>query len=449
MQPSYDELYEMTRVLSRDNAQLREVIRCLQQKVQELQERLNLNSDNSSKPSSTDQKRNKQAPHGGAVKGHSGHHRSMVPPEQISRIVMSSLKHCAHCGCGVLKKCASQIFQQVELPEIQPIVTQIELEKATCSRCGKNLTAPFPPDYDRSSFGSRLISFIGLCSSVYRMSKRTVQTLLKTFCNIHISLDSIPAMERKVSKGLQSAYDVLATRAKESRVAYVDETTFRQSAKTHYVWTVTTKNEAFIRILSTRGLDSLAKVRPRENKNITVTDRYQVYSYGKQQYCLAHIYRDFKRFSQRDGPDGDFGKRAVFELAEIFKACHLTDRREMQIRVWYRKRRLETILYDVMANGSDKMSRFAERLLDRFPKVFLFTKYAEVECTNNPAERTLRHIVLWRKTSYGTQSDAGSRFLERAITVWMTLKKQGREVFSFFHQAYQATFNPAILSPSI
>jgi len=33
-------------------------------------------------------------------------------------------------------------------------------------------------------------------------------------------------------------------------------------------------------------------------------------------------------------------------------------------------------------------------LLNQFHKLFLFTRYPEVECTNNAAERTLRHIVL-------------------------------------------------------
>ena len=95
------------------------------------------------------------------------------------------------------------------------------------------------------------------------------------------------------------------------------------------------------------------------------------------------------------------------------------------------------------ANGSDNFSRFAERLLNQFNKLFLFTRYPEVECTNNAAERTLRHIVLWRKTSYGTQSNEGSRFLERAVSIWMTLKKQSRKVMPYFLQAYLASYtNP-------
>ncbi len=425
------------------------MVQFLQKRVKELEERLNLNSKNSSKPPSTDQKKNKKAPKGGARTGHPGHHRKLYPADRVSTTITSSLNECEHCGCKNLKKKPPQIFQQIELPEIQPLVTQIELEKASCCGCKRNMVAPFPKEYDKSSFGPKLISFIGACSSVYRLSKRTIQILLQTLCNVEISLGSIPAMERKVSRGLHCSYDALVNQVHERKVAYVDETSFRQSAKTCYVWTATTKDEALIRILPTRGLASLDEIRPRSHPGITVTDRYQVYAYDKHQYCLAHIKRDFKKFAQRDGPDKQLGERALFELREIFIACRLSCRKTMQQHVHYRKKRLREILYDALANGSEKFSGLADRLLTQFHKLFLFTRYAEVDCTNNAAERTLRHIVLWRKTSYGTQSVEGSRFLERAISIWMTLKKQGRKVLPYFEQAYRSTFQPGIATPII
>ncbi|MEX0962223.1 MAG: transposase [Simkaniaceae bacterium] len=213
------------------------------------------------------------------------------------------------------------------------------------------------------------------------MSKRTVQTLLETLCNIEISLGSIPAMERKVSKGLKPFYEALADKINERQVAYyVDKTSFRQCAKTHYVWTATTKQEALIRILPRRNFESLNAIRPRNHPGITVTDRYQVYAYRRHQYCLAHIKR-LQEFSERASPDKEIGDRALFELKEIFKACRMSCRKTMQQHVYYRKKRLQDILYDALANGSEVFSSFADRLLTQFHKLFLFTRYPEVECT--------------------------------------------------------------------
>lgn len=442
MKPTYDELLKII------DAQQKTIMR-LEKRVTDLESRLNLNSTNSSKPPSSDRKKNKRPPCGGAKVGHTGHHRLPYSEDQVSKHLHISLEKCSFCGFDKLRKKAVSVFQQVELPEVQPWITQIELEKAVCCGCQRHLTAPFPSDYNRTVFGPKLTACIGSFSSVYRMSKRNIQMLLKELFCIDISLGSIPAVEKRLSQSLSSAYASLFDRINKKRTAYVDETSFRQQAKTHYVWTVTTDTESFIRILPTRSLASLSVIRPREHKGITVTDRYAAYAYQRHQYCLAHIKRDFKKFSQRDGPDKEIAEAALFELKEIFIACYLSCRKTMRQRVGYRKRKLWYILCDAIGNGSEKFSKFADKLLDQFHKLFLFTRYGEVECTNNAAERTLRHIVLWRKTSYGTQSEAGSRFLERAVSIWMTLKKQGRHTLSFFEQAYRASFNLQIKPPTI
>jgi len=454
MQPTYEQLLDMLEEQRKVNDEQRKandelgkIIEHLQKRVTELEERLGLNSSNSSKPPSTDQKKNKQKPKGGARKGHPGHFRKLS--DHVDKHITSKVSQCGYCGSKELQKRSSQFFDQVDIPEIEPFITRIECCKYRCKGCGRKQVASFPEGYDKTSFGPKLISFISLCSSAYRMSKRTTQGLLKNLLNVDISLGSIPSMEKKISRALNPSFETIQKRVDQTKVAYVDETSFREQAQTCYVWTATTDKDTLLRILPTRGLQSLDQIRPRSHPGITVTDRYQVYDYKRQQYCLAHLYRDFKKFAQRDGPDGELGSRALFEMDEIFKATSEPCRKTMQTRVGYRKKRLESILEDTFANGSDKMSRFAERLLAQYEKLFLFTRYQGVEATNNAAERSLRHIVLWRKTSYGTQSEEGSRFMERAVSIWMTLKKQGKEAFCFFQDAYSSTFDPRAEAPSI
>jgi hypothetical protein len=61
-----------------------------------------------------------------------------------------------------------------------------------------------------------------------------------------------------------------------------------------------------------------------------------------------------------------------------------------------------------------------------------------VEPTNNEAERALRRAVLWRRKSFGTQSEAGSRFVEGILSVVTTLRQQGREVMEYLTTACAA-----------
>jgi hypothetical protein len=62
------------------------------------------------------------------------------------------------------------------------------------------------------------------------------------------------------------------------------------------------------------------------------------------------------------------------------------------------------------------------------------------EPTNNASERSLRHAVIWRKLSFGTQSARGSRLVETILTVVETCRQQSRSVFSFVGEAMQAHF---------
>jgi transposase len=61
-----------------------------------------------------------------------------------------------------------------------------------------------------------------------------------------------------------------------------------------------------------------------------------------------------------------------------------------------------------------------------------------VEPTNNVAERALRPAVLWRKGSFGSDSEAGSRFVERLLTVVASCRQQGRPLLAFLVAAGEA-----------
>jgi transposase len=70
--------------------------------------------------------------------------------------------------------------------------------------------------------------------------------------------------------------------------------------------------------------------------------------------------------------------------------------------------------------------------------LWVFVTVAGVEPTNNAAEQALRPAVLWRKGSFGTQSEAGSRFVERILTVRETCRRQGRSLRVFVMEAVAA-----------
>jgi transposase len=73
------------------------------------------------------------------------------------------------------------------------------------------------------------------------------------------------------------------------------------------------------------------------------------------------------------------------------------------------------------------------------PALYTFAAVEGVEPTNNAAEQALRHAVCWRKTSYGTDSAGGSRFVERVLTVVATCRQQGRDILEYLTRTCSVT----------
>jgi transposase len=114
------------------------------------------------------------------------------------------------------------------------------------------------------------------------------------------------------------------------------------------------------------------------------------------------------------------GTLAYFEFVAEFPAI------QTQIRHW---------LTVGSTASSSRTTATCRRLLDGDDHLWRFVSIPELEPTNNSAERALRHPVLWRRSSHGTQSDAGSRFVERILTVVETCRQQQRPVFDFLRDA--------------
>ena len=81
------------------------------------------------------------------------------------------------------------------------------------------------------------------------------------------------------------------------------------------------------------------------------------------------------------------------------------------------------------------MSGVCKRLLAEEDHLWTFITHEGIEPTNNAAERAVRQGVLWRKISFGTQSEEGSRFVERIMTAAATCRQQDRNVVDYIHEA--------------
>jgi len=98
------------------------------------------------------------------------------------------------------------------------------------------------------------------------------------------------------------------------------------------------------------------------------------------------------------------------------------------------KKRVESLLR-TGAGFDGKLSGKCRDILKHKKYLWTFVEDQNVEPTNNFAERLVRQAVLWRKISFGTQSERGARYVERILTVCATCRLQDRSIIEYLRQA--------------
>jgi transposase len=150
-----------------------------------------------------------------------------------------------------------------------------------------------------------------------------------------------------------------------------------------------------------------------------VSDRYAVYLYiddSQRQLCLAHLLRDFVALGERAGAPGRLGRALARVLGDVFTALkqprNLDELGILRADTAEQRERLHALLAKGARCRDAKTKRFCAGLLAHEDALWTFTRVIDVPATNNAAERALRHAVMWRKISYGTQTEHGNRLVE-------------------------------------
>ena len=216
---------------------LRERLAKLEARVNDLENRLKLNSTNSSKPPSSDpigmKRKPPASPSGKKRGGQPGHRkafRALVPPEKIRETTHCKPTACRRCGHELCGDDPDPLIHQVaELPKIEPIVDEYRLHRLTCPGCGETTCAVLPPGVTTGCFGPYLQAVLAMLAGAYRLSKRQIQQLVSDLFTLSISTGMVSKLERQSAIALEAPYNELATSVHESEAVNIDETSWREN----------------------------------------------------------------------------------------------------------------------------------------------------------------------------------------------------------------------------
>jgi transposase len=442
-------------LIARQTPEAQAIIRMLLAKIQSLEERLDKSSRNSSIPPSTEHPHAKpprskppSKRRRGGQPGHRKQERPLLPTEQCHGKIALKPAACRRCGAQLLGEDARPLRHQVwELPEIKPQVIEYQRHRLTCACCGTTTCADLPPGVPTGQSGPRLVAFAGLLMAFFRQSKRRTALFLETLLNQPCCPALTIKMQTQVTAALRPAYEELVQQLPIQPALGIDESPTKEGATKSWLWTFVAGLFTVFAVRGTRAATVLTELLTDDFAGVVMCDRAKMYwRLGRLQWCWAHLNRDFQaladshdRVVKRLGYDLLRPTRELFcqwsrcrdgtiTRAEL-KACLLPIRRQvggLLLRGWF--------------SGHPQLVGMCRELYAHRDWLWTFLDHQDVEPTNNASERSLRHAVIWRKLSFGTQSPGGSRFVETMLTVIETCRQQSRNVFAYVTEAVQMHF---------
>lgn len=451
MQPSYEQLYTENIELKATVNRLEKVIIALEARITQLESQLNQNSKNSSNPPSSDKKPNiPSIPRKEQRPFHPGVSRQLLPESSITSRETRCIETCPRCHS--IMHLTDKVFswQQIELPQIKPLVHQIDLVTCKCPRCQLE-ARPELRESEQFLLGPRLEGFINLLLGQYRQGHRAVRTIIATILpEVMLSQGLISKIKARTAILLSSPYEALITEVTTTqKPLHIDATGWRHAGSNEHLLVLRVGNVIAYALRPHQNSVTLTSL-VGHRIHCLISDRGLAISRIEvkiHQFCLAHLIRNIQGQAERPEVSFDDTQRlgTVYDtLHELFRDKHRTERGEISESTWrqygYLKwQYIQEDLEILLINGSTKkLRKFCSKLLKQIDHFRVYLRDPLIPMTNNAAEEALRNLVIARKLCFGSQSVYGKKWREVVHSCIETLHRQGKSILDFLTEAIRA-----------
>jgi transposase len=371
--------------------------------------------------------------------------------EQVDQLMVCVPEQCAVCGTALPASAtatdpADERRQVMDLPPVTVVVTEYRLAARRCGGCGHITRATLPAGVTPDGCGPRLTAVSAMLSGRFRLSKRETAACLGDVFGADLAVGTVSALEQTVSAALAPVVAEAQAAVQQAASVNMDETGWREARRRVWLWTVVTATLTVFQIHASRSGAVARALLGSTWAGIVGSDRGTMYAWldrEQRQICWAHLKRDFQRLVDWGPGPRPIGERllaveaAVFRQWQRYRAGEL-NRVEVQAALAPVQAELTRVLADGATTGHAVAQSLCRALQRLEPALWTFAFVEGVLPTNNAAEQALRPAVLWRKGSFGTHSGAGSRFVERMLTVIVSCRRQQRPLLDFLVAAVVA-----------
>lgn len=365
----------------------------------------------------------RQAKKGGRKKGHPGSGRKAFGEEGADQQEFAELESgiCPKCGEPLSAHFETRPRDYIEFTPPKLIRVHCTLETRRCGHCGVRVTAKPKGVLPGFKFANSLLAHLAVA--------HYLDNLTFGFLERHLGAAKgavIQALQR-MTELLGPLHPLIIEEIREAAVLFADETGHRSDGANGYVWAAFADcGEAFLVRKSRAGTVALEMFGDERLFGVMLTDRYGGYNSIKiiRQFCFEHLKRDVKKIAT-DNPRSKEAARFVETLVpKIIEAIKLRKQPITDDEYYKRARDLRDEIMEICRRNARNrgIQKMQNLFREKSANLFNWVENRAVPADNNRAERGLRPIVIARKISFGTQSDAGMRSLEVLLTVLRTLQ---------------------------
>ena len=430
----------------------------LEQRIKELEARLNMNSTNSSKPPSTDNKLTKSKKPSsstskkkrGAQAGHKGKSLKIVASPDETEVLLPTSCSCCGSSLSDIDSSKHEKRQLFDLPEVKMNVTEYQAHSLECKECHTINKAKFPENIKAvTQYGNNLKSFISYLNAYQMLPYERIAETIEDLTSHKMSVGSIYNFLNTHYDKLEEFETTLKQSLLKEDVINSDETGVNVSAKLHWIHVASTPAMTYYMLHQKRGrvaMDAM-EIIP-SYTGILVHDHwtpYNNYTNCTHSYCNAHILRELNGVTEKESViwSQDMHKLLTDMNIAVHKAKE-SDKTELsQAQILKFTKNYDKITQSAnnyypppdkstkKARGRAKQAK-GKNLLDRLLKyqdeTLRFLNDFRVPFTNNLAERDLRMIKVKEKISGSFASFKGGEIFCRIRSYISTLKKNNISV---------------------
>src|SRR5262249_12430839 len=133
-----------------------------------------------------------------------------------------------------------QRHQVTDIPPVQPVVMEYQLQQLVCPVCGGVPQAEPPRGVPTGGFGPQVQAITALCTGAYHWSNHTTQDLMADVFGVARGLGTVANLEQATVHAVAEPVAEARAYGQAQPAAPLDETGWREGQPRAWLWTAVT-----------------------------------------------------------------------------------------------------------------------------------------------------------------------------------------------------------------